>query len=115
MPLDTIHYFNSQLVLPRQCLILGVFCHLLQGGINGSVHAGVDIAIQQRLAIRGPVTGNLFIGGGIHQPDVALTGPGEPPALHEAVLAVEPLVVLQQEGVIGGEFGAEHDAARYAG
>ncbi|MNH12204.1 hypothetical protein D3C79_717390 [compost metagenome] len=102
-------------VLARPRLVLGVPRHLLQGGVYGVIecgcHGAVDVSLQQqRLAARGAVAGHLLLGGGIHQPDVALAGPGEPPALHEGVLAVQPLVVCQQEGIVGGELGAAHDA-----
>ena len=102
-------------MLPGPRLVLGVPRHLLQGGIYGVIEGGVHGAVnallqQQWLAAPVAVAGHLLLGGGIHQPDVALAGPGEPPALHEAVFTVEPLVVLQQEGVVGGELGAAHDA-----
>ena len=98
-------------MVPRQRLVLGVFRHLLQSGINGGIHPGINITLkQQRLAASRAVAGNLFLGGGIHDPNVTLPGPGKPPTLHELVLAVEPLIVLEQIGVVGGGLGASQDA-----
>ena len=90
-------------VLACPGLVLGVSGHLLQGrvygGIERQVHALVHVSSSTSGSLPpGPVAGHLVIGGGIHQPDVALAGPGEPPALHEGVLPVEALVVFQQEG-----------------
>src|ERR1700761_5257412 len=64
----------------------------LESGIQERSVSGAGIQIQG-LASRGPISLGFELRGGIHQPDMGLSGPSKPPCFHKQMLMVQPLVV----------------------